>query len=609
MTDIATIGPSSGTLALRSDQADWTEQQRAALAQIGVDKARPGDLAVFMHVAQRTGLDPFSRQIYMIERGGKQTIQTGIDGFRVIAQRRPEYAGQTEPQWCGDDGVWRGLWVGSTPPVAARVGVHRHDWKAPAWGVAMFSEFTAGNSMWKGKPAHMLAKCFDTATEVLTEHGYRRFAEVDDARIMQVTAGGLEAVAARPFVQDYDGLMVTLDSDDLNFSVTPNHDMVTTVGKVEAGAMYATSRSRPLWHIPRLAPVDDRPGLNVAPDVIRLAAAILADGSRRGGGWTIEVSRPAKRAALDALGLYEDRYVRGSRGDEATSRRSGRVVRSNFDKQGYRYPIALVADILDERKRLRTDAVLRLNTKQARVLVDTLIEFDGHERPNGVRHFYTSSAETAGAFELAATIAGYAVSPRYERASDLSDRPNWRIGISERDAITFRRVQDGRTGIQLTPNTSGRVWCLTVPSGRIMVRRNGFAMVCGNCAEALALRKAFPHDLAGIMTPEESDRDDLPRGRRGRVIDAEPVTAHELTGGTPVPAGSDADARMTSDQQKKLFACIRDAGIEDRNEWASQLLGRDITSFGQLSIADASHLIDAVERGIAALGDDQGAQQ
>lgn len=158
-TEIATVGPSSGALALRSDQHEWNTDQRAALAQIGVDKASPGDLAVFMHVAQRTGLDPFSRQLYMINRSGKWTIQTGIDGFRVIADRRPEYGGQLGPQWCGDDGQWREFWPAGKP-VAARVGVVRRDWDQPAWGVALYNEFVvANNHMWKDKPAHMLAKC------------------------------------------------------------------------------------------------------------------------------------------------------------------------------------------------------------------------------------------------------------------------------------------------------------------------------------------------------------------------------------------------------------------------------------------------------------------
>lgn len=279
-TDLAVLGPSSGALALRSDQQQWTDDQRAALAQIGVDKASPGDLAVFMHVAQRTGLDPFSRQLYMIERGGKQTIQTGIDGFRVIAQRRPEYGGQLGPQWCGPDGVWLDFWAGPKPPVAARVGVVHREFDHPVWGIAVFAEFSVGNSMWRSKPAHMIAKC----------------------------------------------------------------------------------------------------------------------------------------------------------------------------------------------------------------------------------------------------------------------------------------------------------------------------------AEALALRRAFPHDLSGLMTPEEVDRDDLPR-RRGDVAQAaaQPVTVAELTGGTPVPDTADTGARMTTAQQGKLFALLGQAEIEDRKAWASGQLGREITSYGQLTVADAGVLIDRLEAGLAAL--------
>jgi phage recombination protein Bet len=156
-TDVAVA--SGGTLALAGDQVDWTPVQRAALAHLGIDKAPAPDQKVFLHVAQRVGLDPFAKQIWMIPRGGKWTIQTAIDGFRLIADRRPDYAGQVGPQWCGDDGVWREFWASKTPPVAARVGVLRRDWAEPVWGVAMFAEFTANNQMWREKGAHQLAKC------------------------------------------------------------------------------------------------------------------------------------------------------------------------------------------------------------------------------------------------------------------------------------------------------------------------------------------------------------------------------------------------------------------------------------------------------------------
>lgn len=167
--------PTKGALALRGDQNAWTEDQYAALVQMGIENAGPAHLKVFLHVAQRTRLDPFSRQIYMISRRvwdeaagrkvTKWTIQTGIDGFRIIADRRPEYRGQTKPEWCGDDGVWRDVWLAKEPPAAARIGVYRSDFKDPIYVVCTFREFAQYKangtltSMWATKSSHMLAKC------------------------------------------------------------------------------------------------------------------------------------------------------------------------------------------------------------------------------------------------------------------------------------------------------------------------------------------------------------------------------------------------------------------------------------------------------------------
>lgn len=166
-TEIATTSHHGSSLTLQPDQEFWTERQVAALRQLGVERASNGDLAVFMHVAQRTGLDPFARQIYMIERQGKQTLQTGIDGFRLVARRAVDRAGESLSisggEWCGEDGVWRDVWLAPSPPAAARVVVKRggHEFV----GVALFREYLQtkrdGSPMaqWATRPAGMLAKC------------------------------------------------------------------------------------------------------------------------------------------------------------------------------------------------------------------------------------------------------------------------------------------------------------------------------------------------------------------------------------------------------------------------------------------------------------------
>jgi phage recombination protein Bet len=122
------------------------------------------ELELFLHACKRTGLDPLMKQIYAIKRwdstAQKETmaIQTGIDGYRLIADRTGQYAGSDEPQFTvGPEGF---------PEVASvtvykMVSSQRCGFSASARWTEYVQKKRDGQptSMWVKMPFLMLGKC------------------------------------------------------------------------------------------------------------------------------------------------------------------------------------------------------------------------------------------------------------------------------------------------------------------------------------------------------------------------------------------------------------------------------------------------------------------
>jgi phage recombination protein Bet len=154
----------------------WTEERIRLLKKTffsDSEECLDAECELFLYVCQRTRLDPFLKQIHPVKRRQKQkngkyetkmTIQTGIDGFRAIAERTSMYCPGKEPSFTYDsagnlysatayikkltkDGTWHE--ISATAFWKEYVQTHK-DYNTGS---------TVVSSFWQQMPHGQLAKC------------------------------------------------------------------------------------------------------------------------------------------------------------------------------------------------------------------------------------------------------------------------------------------------------------------------------------------------------------------------------------------------------------------------------------------------------------------
>ena len=170
-------------LAARAPAAiEWSEDQRALIKRTVAPDATNDELAMFLHVAAKAGLDPLQKQVWFVKRkqnvGTREspkwedrvTIQAGVDGLQARALRMPDCEGiQSAVVYAKDDFVFDkakgevvrhlGNPFGGQGDIVGAWAIVRRAGKLPFVALVRYGEYVDDRSfLWKNKPAVMIEK-------------------------------------------------------------------------------------------------------------------------------------------------------------------------------------------------------------------------------------------------------------------------------------------------------------------------------------------------------------------------------------------------------------------------------------------------------------------
>lgn len=338
------------------------------------------------------------------------------------------------------------------------------------------------------KQPSSVAWCFDDNVSILTLRGWILFKDLtEDDTVAQVNPTTMELEFVKPTTiiqKDYNGKAFNVKSRHFDFTCDAGHLFYGEVNASKAGKRgysfttldkVSSSFRMPYPH------GSSKDSLDVSDTQLQFLAAFISDGFFKYANgkykegveqdpWriAIQVSRPRK---VEKLREFNPACI------TTASKAYGRS-KTPLTTFSYAIPEGF-HDVFEEYKQLRWEFIYSLSSRQARVFLDAYKIFDGDgiDGPRGNK-LYTSSAENRDRLLAITSIAGYtaAVSSNISR---ISGKPCWGIVWDSKKkvrSISKKHIHEIMY--------SGKMYCVEVPSGVILVRDEHTLtpFITGNCS-------------------------------------------------------------------------------------------------------------------------------
>ena len=312
----------------------------------------------------------------------------------------------------------------------------------------------------------ILDECVTGDVEILTSHGFKRFDECDGTEIVaQYNQGNIEFVKPNSWVKnEYSGELIKWSPRNwCSIRMTPNHVQPLFYSKSKClkeeyikDIKFAQSNNlitsgRGTGSKQSLSPLD------------RLAIVCQADATiqavnRSHTHWSISLSKQRKIDRL--LEIFEKGNITYSEIKPSSGKR-----RFTFDTPKN------ITKFLDSYFNLDFDF------SGARDFIDEVTFWDGYKTNNYVEYMSTEKSNTDFVCAVAA-LGGYSARQRIQKDDrEVQYKDVYKVFIYDKILSNCQHV--GKTVSREPYN--GLVYCVKVPSHKIVIRSQGFVFVTGNC--------------------------------------------------------------------------------------------------------------------------------
>ena len=329
-------------------------------------------------------------------------------------------------------------------------------------------------------------ECFPGYTEVLTKDGWLRLDEYDGQEVMQIN-DSLNGDFVRPLAyikKEYSGDILSYNTGgNYEQATTPGHNLVYTnkktleLCKKKAEDFYTSANMSGSRF--QTTCMYDGDGLELSNAMIALYLAVSADGSiRNRKKWSdenycdISFKKERKKNRLSAI--LKDLSIPYSRNDN--------IAAEGYSSFAFRIPKWF-------KKEIPIEFATKSSIEQKKFILDELVYWDGNRVNGRTQTEYSSKLiHNVTVIQLIAHTCGM-MSTIMHRKNQFGEW--YQLSILNKSYVTYQKTKG-----MITSHLDGFVYCVTVPTGMIMVRQNNKISITGNCDQLAAVESGYKNSVS-----------------------------------------------------------------------------------------------------------------